>query len=279
MDTSVLQFSNAIVSKKFILKEPFPSPLFFSIQNKTSGGEEKIVNHISQQLNSFSREPSGNKLSSFPFRRIYGSVSSQNGPCLRSHFFSVKRNSFSSKIRSPKRSMETVITGSLPVSSANAHLAGALFTFGTAFVVPMYTAMIFAPNQPFTRKFVESPLPYLVLGALYLYLLSLSWTPETLSLMFASKYWLPELPGITRMFSSTLTVASAWIHLLAVDLYAARQVFLDGLQERVETRHSLVLCLMFGPIGILSHSLTKILFRPSRHIKRENDLIRTSVGI
>jgi hypothetical protein len=31
-----------------------------------------------------------------------------------------------------------------------------------------------------------------------------------------------QLPGIVRMFASEMTVASAWIHLLAVDLFAAR---------------------------------------------------------
>eukprot|EP00252_Welwitschia_mirabilis_P024117 TRINITY_DN702_c0_g3_i3.p1 TRINITY_DN702_c0_g3~~TRINITY_DN702_c0_g3_i3.p1 ORF type:complete len:131 (-),score=19.59 TRINITY_DN702_c0_g3_i3:39-410(-) len=104
---------------------------------------------------------------------------------------------------------------------------------------------------------VDSKIPYIALGALYAYLLYQSWTPETLHLMFASKYWLPELPGIARMFSRDVTVASAWLHLLAVDLFAARQVFHDGLKDSIETRHSIILCLLFCPIGIMSHMLTK----------------------
>lgn len=114
------------------------------------------------------------------------------------------------------------------------------------------------------------------------------------------------------MFSSTVTVASAWLHLLAADLFAGRyvpddpltplkicpnrffsafafgsihfsidgklragrlsclltvilhvlaqvrQIFLDGLNHNVETRHSLVLCLMMCPIGIFSHLITKV---------------------
>lgn len=40
---------------------------------------------------------------------------------------------------------------------------------------------------------MESSIPYVVLGVLYAYLLYLSWTPDTLRLMFASKYWLPEV--------------------------------------------------------------------------------------
>ncbi|KAI3976571.1 hypothetical protein MKX01_008429 [Papaver californicum] len=67
------------------------------------------------------------------------------------------------------------------------------------------------------------------------------------------------LPGIAKMFSSEMTLASAWIHLLAVDLFAARQVFLEGLEFDVETRHSVSLCLLFCPIGIIVHVITKLL--------------------
>lgn len=31
-----------------------------------------------------------------------------------------------------------------------------------------------------------------------------------------------QLPGIAKIFSSEMTLASAWIHLLVVDLFAAR---------------------------------------------------------
>ncbi|KAG0581439.1 hypothetical protein M758_4G265300 [Ceratodon purpureus] len=159
---------------------------------------------------------------------------------------------------------------SLPVGPSSVQIASTMFTFGTAFVVPFYTAMIFAPKWKWTKRLVESDLPFVVLGAMYIYLLALSWTPETLNLMFASKYWLPELPGITRMFSSTITVASAWIHLLVADLFCGRYVFLDGLQHKVETRHSLVLCLMMCPIGIVSHVVTKVIMSFARRIDGEN---------
>ena len=44
-----------------------------------------------------------------------------------------------------------------------------------------------------TKKSMESSVPYVVLGILYAYLLCLSWTPETVALIFASKYLLPEV--------------------------------------------------------------------------------------
>ncbi|KAK4711937.1 hypothetical protein R3W88_006450 [Solanum pinnatisectum] len=139
----------------------------------------------------------------------------------------------------------------------SSQVASSVFTLGTAGILPFYTLMVAAPKAELTRKLMESAIPYVVLGLLYAYLLYLSWTPDTIGLMFASKYWLPELSGIAKMFSSEMTLASAWIHLLAVDLFAARQVYHDGLQNGIETRHSVSLCLLFCPIGIVIHLLTK----------------------
>ncbi|KAI3462539.1 hypothetical protein Pfo_019202 [Paulownia fortunei] len=143
----------------------------------------------------------------------------------------------------------------------SSEIASGAFTLGTAAVLPIYTFMVVAPRAEFTKKLVASSTPYMALGVLYAYLLYLSWTPDTIRLMFASKYWLPELPGIAKMFSSEMTLASAWIHLLAVDLFAARQVYYDGLQDNIETRHSVSLCLLFCPVGILAHFITKALTR------------------
>ncbi|GFZ18950.1 abscisic acid (aba)-deficient 4 [Actinidia rufa] len=110
---------------------------------------------------------------------------------------------------------------------ASSQIASSVFTLGTASVLPFYTLMVLAPKAELTKKSMESSIPYLVLGLLYAYLLYLSWTPDTIRLMFASKYWLPELSGIAKMFSNEMTLASAWIHLLAVDLFAARFSTMD----------------------------------------------------
>ncbi|CAE5963222.1 unnamed protein product [Arabidopsis arenosa] len=136
-------------------------------------------------------------------------------------------------------------------------IASSVFAVGTTTVLPFYTLMVVAPKAEITKKCMESSIPYIILGVLYAYLLYLSWTPETLKYMFSSKYMLPELSGIAKMFSSEMTLASAWIHLLVVDLFAARQVYNDGLENQIETRHSVSLCLLFCPVGIVSHFVTK----------------------
>ncbi|KAI5443280.1 hypothetical protein KIW84_012078 [Lathyrus oleraceus] len=150
---------------------------------------------------------------------------------------------------------------------SGSQLASTAFTIGTTSVLPFYTLMVLAPNSDLTKKSMQSNVPYAILGILYAYLLYLSWTPETVELIFASKYLLPELSSIGKMFSSEMTLASAWIHLLVIDLFAARQVFEDGQESEIETRHSVSLCLFFCPIGILSHVITKAMTKTIKENK------------
>ncbi|XP_058778951.1 protein ABA DEFICIENT 4, chloroplastic-like [Vicia villosa] len=150
---------------------------------------------------------------------------------------------------------------------SGSQIASSAFTIGTTAVLPFYTLMVLAPNSDLTKKSMQSNVPYAILGILYAYLLYLSWTPETVELIFASKYLLPELTSIGKMFSSEMTLASAWIHLLVIDLFAARQVFLDGQENEIETRHSVSLCLFFCPIGILSHAITKAMTETTKENK------------
>ncbi|XP_047311051.1 protein ABA DEFICIENT 4, chloroplastic isoform X2 [Impatiens glandulifera] len=118
-------------------------------------------------------------------------------------------------------------------------LASNAFTWGTVAVLPYYSLMVLAPKAQLTKRSMETSFPYVVLGLLYAYLLYLSWTPDTVRLIFGSKYLLPELSGIAKMFSSEMTLASAWVHLLAVDLFAARCSWMDW-----KTRSKLdILCL------------------------------------
>ncbi|CAL9195619.1 unnamed protein product, partial [Musa hybrid cultivar] len=123
----------------------------------------------------------------------------------------------------------------LVIGLTSSQIASNAFTWGTVAVLPFYTLMVLAPKASFvstvfaefvvnntsnwsvhehTRRTMESSVPYIALGVLYAYLLYLSWTPDTFRMMFAT--------GIAKMFTNELTVASAWIHLLAVDLFAAR---------------------------------------------------------
>jgi len=69
--------------------------------------------------------------------------------------------------------------------------------------------------------------------------LSWSWQPDTFSLILPGSLadgfkggfnpqFFPKLSGIVALFSRVPTAASLWVHLLAVDLFAARAVYFDG---------------------------------------------------
>mmetsp|Transcript_14324 Transcript_14324/g.22215 ORF Transcript_14324/g.22215 Transcript_14324/m.22215 type:complete len:123 (-) Transcript_14324:228-596(-) len=67
------------------------------------------------------------------------------------------------------------------------------------------------------------------------------------------------LGALAKEFSNPLTMAAGWSHYLAFDLFVGRWVWIDGLRNRVFTSHSVFLCLMFGPLGLLSHLATRAL--------------------
>ncbi|OIT00010.1 PREDICTED: protein ABA DEFICIENT 4, chloroplastic-like isoform X1 [Nicotiana attenuata] len=146
---------------------------------------------------------------------------------------------------------------------STSEIAATAFPLGSLSVLPFYVFMVVAPKAEFTHKVMESKLPYIVLGRLYAYILVLSWRPDTLQLLFHYQDLIPDQAGITQLFSREMSLASAWIHILVMDLFAARLVYLDGLQNCVETRHSVSLCLMSCPIGVISHFITKALSNKS----------------
>jgi hypothetical protein len=65
------------------------------------------------------------------------------------------------------------------------------------------------------------------------------------------------LPAFSAAFAHPAVSAAAWAHLLAIDLVQARWILRDGAAGRVPTRHSLALTLMAGPLGLVSHALTR----------------------
>eukprot|EP00899_Mesostigma_viride_P022499 jgi/Mesvir1/3433/Mv11931-RA.1 len=158
--------------------------------------------------------------------------------------------------------------------AASLLLADQFFQAAQLMVLPFYGLMIAAPKWHWTKRIIKSGLPYIVMGFMYTYLLVISWQPDTADLIFNTSNYMPTMASICVMFSRPLTVASAWVHLLAMDLFSAAHVFLDGLQQNVETRHSLVLCMMFGPTGLVCHYFTKALaglFADGRLSKRAEE--------
>jgi Domain of unknown function (DUF4281) len=106
-----------------------------------------------------------------------------------------------------------------------------------------------------------SPL-WLLIACVHGLALVQSWQSDTLGLMFIGSggaLGLPQLASIASMFTRPDAVAASWVHLLGLDLFVARHVWADALRRRVPARHSLLLCAMFGPTGLLCHAATVLL--------------------
>ena len=111
--------------------------------------------------------------------------------------------------------------------------------------------MVFLPKWDITRRVISSPLPFIALAGLYIYLLVVAVNPES-----AAALANPKLADIARFFANEGAAAVGWVHFLVMDLFVGRYIYLEGQRTGVFTVHSIVLCLFFGPIGLLSHLVT-----------------------
>jgi hypothetical protein len=127
-----------------------------------------------------------------------------------------------------------------------------LFNLANLFVLPFWVLMIFLPNWKITQRVMESLLPFVVLAGLYLYLLSGTITAEA-----AQALANPRLADIARFFGDERAAATGWIHFLVMDLFVGRWIYWEGQRTGVWTVHSIALSLFAGPIGLLSHVLTR----------------------
>ena len=117
----------------------------------------------------------------------------------------------------------------------------------------------------------------------YLFLLYASWNPDTLEILFPGSLeaglsggfkpqFFPTLSGIAHLFSRCeITASSMWLHLLAMNLFAAVQICLDGLRRNIFTLHSVLLCVLSGILGLFSHYVTASLPRKQEKIERRED--------
>jgi Domain of unknown function (DUF4281) len=165
----------------------------------------------------------------------------------------------------------------------------AVFDAATFIVLPLYAAMVLAPKLRLTRRVMSGDVFYWAAAAVYAGLLAL-WqvaphAVNTVKLMGLSHLALPDVRVFATFFASPHATALAWVHLVVLDLFQARYnltfmyvvppfpgthvdktprlrcrwVYADGLRERVPTPHSIILCFMAGPLGLVTHVVTKAL--------------------
>jgi hypothetical protein len=152
------------------------------------------------------------------------------------------------------------------------------FVATTAYALALYSAALLAPQRVVPALRAHRLAPLLPLALLYLALLGASWRADTLALMLPGSLeeglrsgqvqFLPSLSGVVTLLSRRATAASAWAHLLCVNAFAATWLLRDAARARVPVRHSLLLSLLAGPLGLASHLLTRAVVRRRRRQAR-----------
>lgn len=140
-----------------------------------------------------------------------------------------------------------------------------LFDIANTYVLPFWTVMILFPNWGVTKKVMGSYLIFLPLIGLYIYFLVATVDPDA-----AAALANPQLADIARFFSQEGAAGAGWVHFLVMDLFVGRWIYWQGQEKQIWTIHSLIFCLFFGPVGLLSHIITAAIFN------RNNNLAETT---
>lgn len=131
-----------------------------------------------------------------------------------------------------------------------------LFNLSNAAVLPFWALMILLPNWNWTRQIMSSMLYFVPLILLYVYFISGSLNADS-----AAALANPKLADIARFFGEETAAATGWTHFLVMDLFVGRWVYWEGQRTGVWSRHSILLCLFAGPLGLLSHIVTAAIDR------------------
>jgi hypothetical protein len=125
--------------------------------------------------------------------------------------------------------------------------AGLVFSVSSLFILPFWALMLLAPRWRWTARIIGSPA--IVVGPVALYTALV--LPRLLALLPVVAR--PELPVIAGLLGTARGATIAWVHFLALDLFAGRYIYLDarprGLSPWVVTP-LLALTLLFAPLGL-----------------------------
>ncbi|WIA28582.1 hypothetical protein OEZ86_011122 [Tetradesmus obliquus] len=165
-------------------------------------------------------------------------------------------------VEAGKRAAAAAVTAAVaPQAAAPLLLPPELaFSAATYLMVPTYIILSFFPRSKLSTAILDSPVVPLAFGIAYAVLAWQAWQAgslEAVRQVIAAAQPLPDAASLAGLFQHKALAALAWLHLLMLDFLTARAVVMDGLRHLVPTCHSVWLCFMVGPLGLLSHLATR----------------------
>jgi hypothetical protein len=125
-----------------------------------------------------------------------------------------------------------------------------VFTLGNVVVLPFWALMILAPGWQMSRRVMASFIPVLLVPACYLVGMAASLSAGGVDLSKLT----PDASGLAVLLGTPAGAAVAWLHMLALDLFAGRWAYLDSRERGIPAAlASVALLFIFlaGPFGLL----------------------------
>jgi len=151
----------------------------------------------------------------------------------------------------------------------------------------LWLLMVFAPNWEFTQKIMKPIWPCLVFACVHLFIvftvasnnsdnleefttLAQVFNPAVSVNLFGD--FSPQ-DSMMKLMKSPGFVSEEWSHVLAWDLFVGRWIYLDGLRRGIFASHSVLLCNLIGPPGLLSHAITCLVLGKKLPGESETDTV------
>lgn len=115
-------------------------------------------------------------------------------------------------------------------------------------VLPFWAAMVFLPGRSWVRHLAHPFFVPTLLGLLYVYalyrLITVTGVPPLAGL---------EVKALRKFVDHPLVFLVVWAHYLAVDLFLGMSIFRDARSRNMKVPVELVLCWIFGPLGLVAY--------------------------
>ncbi len=131
-------------------------------------------------------------------------------------------------------------------------------------VLPFWLTLIFFPQSNFTKYFVTSIFPIILLGGSYIFVLYKAYLN---TYDFDSNFELYlSISNLSNLFTSNTFLILFWIHFLSINLFVGGWIVRDSqklLIGKILVAVPLIITYLIGPLGIFIYWLIRIFYAKS----------------
>ena len=131
-------------------------------------------------------------------------------------------------------------------------------------VLPFWLTLIFFPQSNFTKYFVTSIFPIILLGGSYIFVL---YKAHLNAYDFDSNFELYlSISNLSNLFTSNTFLMLFWIHFVSINLFVGGWIVRDSqklLIGKILVAAPLIITYLIGPLGIFIYWLIRIFYAKS----------------